>query len=128
MNKDIVYQRTEDSTLSIKKNKSNKSILLALLLIALLGTWGYIIWDKNKTKELISQKDNSITATAAQRDELQKEFVHYPADLNELPLLIETHLTEIYAKRDYEGYVKYDLKNPGEITFDEWNFWKDVSG
>jgi len=57
-----------------KKNKSNKSLLLALLLIALLGTWGYIIWDKNNTKELITQKDNTISATATQRDELQKEL------------------------------------------------------
>jgi DNA repair exonuclease SbcCD ATPase subunit len=57
-----------------KKNKSNKSLLLALLLIALLGTWGYIIWDKNNTKELITQKDNTISTTASQRDELQKEL------------------------------------------------------
>jgi len=57
-----------------KKNKSNKSLLLALLLLTLLGTWGYIIWDKNNTKELITQKDNTISATATQRDELQKEL------------------------------------------------------
>lgn len=57
-----------------KKNKSNKSLLLALLLITLLGTWGYIIWDKNKTKALISQKDKDISDTATQRDELQKEL------------------------------------------------------
>jgi DNA repair exonuclease SbcCD ATPase subunit len=72
-------KKTEDSTLidsqvGEKKNKSNKSLLLALLLIALLGTWGYIIWDKNNTKELISQKDNTISATSTQRDELQKEL------------------------------------------------------
>ena len=57
-----------------KKNKSNKSLLIALLLIALIGTWGYIIWDKNKTKELITQKDKAISATSIQRDELQKEL------------------------------------------------------
>ncbi len=57
-----------------KKKKSNKSLLLALLLITLLGTWGYIIWDKNNTKEIITQKDNTISATATQRDELQKEL------------------------------------------------------
>jgi uncharacterized protein (UPF0333 family) len=72
-------KKTEDSTLidaqvGDKQNKSNKSLLLALLLIALLGTWGYIIWDKNNTKELISQKDNTISATSTQRDELQKEL------------------------------------------------------
>jgi len=75
----IDLKKTEDPTLiesqlGEKKNKSNKSILLALLLIALLGTWGYIIWDKNNTKALISQKDNTITETATQRDELQKQL------------------------------------------------------
>jgi len=72
-------KKTEDSTLidpqvGEKKNNSIKSLLLALLLIALLGTWGYIIWDKNNTKELITQKDNAISTTSTQRDELQKEL------------------------------------------------------
>ena len=72
-------KKTDDSTLidaqaGEKKNKSNKSLLLALLLIALLGTWGYIIWDKNNTKELITQKDNTISTTASQRDEFKKEL------------------------------------------------------
>lgn len=63
-----------DSGVPEQKNKSNKSLLLALLLVALLGTWGYIIWDKNNTKALIAQKDNAISATSTQRDELQKEL------------------------------------------------------
>jgi len=75
----IAQNKTEEPTLidsqvGDKKNKSSKSLLLALLLIALLGTWGYIIWDKNNTKELITQKDSTISATATQRDELQKEL------------------------------------------------------
>ncbi len=75
----IDLKKTEETTLidsevREKKNKSNKSLLLGLILIALLGTWGYIIWDKNNTKALIAQKDNTISATASQRDELQKEL------------------------------------------------------
>jgi len=75
----IDLKKTEDSTLidaqvGDKKNNSNKSLLLALLLIILLGTWGYIIWDKNNTKELINLKDTAISTTATQRDELQKEL------------------------------------------------------
>ncbi|MEY4703722.1 MAG: hypothetical protein RIR96_1619, partial [Bacteroidota bacterium] len=50
----------------------SKNILSAILIIALLATWGYIIWDKNNTRELVQQKDNQISSTAAQRDELQK--------------------------------------------------------
>jgi predicted nucleic acid-binding Zn-ribbon protein len=60
----------------IEKKETNgqksKNILFAILIIALLATWGYIIWDKNNTRELVQQKDNQISSTSAQRDELQK--------------------------------------------------------
>ena len=52
--------------------KRNKNILFGILIIALLATWGYIIWDKNNTRELVQQKDNQIGSATAQRDELQK--------------------------------------------------------
>lgn len=44
------------------------------LVIALLGTWAYIIWDKSKTKETIQQKDLVISNTSSQKDQLQKEL------------------------------------------------------
>ncbi len=54
--------------------KNWRNVLTAGLIIALLGTWAYIIWDKNKTKETILQKDTIISNTSSQRDELQKEL------------------------------------------------------
>lgn len=51
-----------------------RNYLTGALIIALLGTWGYIIWDKNKTKEVIQQKDTVIATTSSQKDELQKEL------------------------------------------------------
>ena len=56
------------------EKKDRRNLITILLVIALLATWGYIIWDKNNTKELITQKDNAISATSTQRDELQKEL------------------------------------------------------
>ena len=44
------------------------------LVVALLGTWGYIIWDKNQTKETIQQKDSVILTKTNQADQLQKEL------------------------------------------------------
>ena len=41
------------------------------LVIALLGTWGYIIWDKSKTKEAFLQKDTQYAAVASEKDTLQ---------------------------------------------------------
>jgi hypothetical protein len=42
--------------------------------VALLGTWAYIIYDKNQTKETLDQKETMIASTSSQRDELQKEL------------------------------------------------------
>ena len=41
------------------------------LVIALLGTWGYIIWDKSKVKETIQQKDTQYTAVVSEKDTLK---------------------------------------------------------
>lgn len=57
-----------------KNNNNMRTILTVALVIALLGTWGYIIYDKNKTKEVLSQKETVIASTSTQRDELQKEL------------------------------------------------------
>ena len=51
-----------------------RNYLTAALVIALLGTWGYIIWLKNNSKETIQQKDTVIATTTSQKDELQKEL------------------------------------------------------
>ena len=51
-----------------------RNYLTVALVIALLGTWAYIIWDKNQTKETIQQKDIVIANTSSQRDQLQKEL------------------------------------------------------
>lgn len=51
-----------------------RNYLTAGLIIALLGTWAYIIWDKSKATEIIQKKDIIIGNTSAQRDQLQKEL------------------------------------------------------
>ncbi len=55
-------------------NNNMRTILTGVLVVALLGTWGYIIYDKNNNKEVITQKETLIASTSTQRDELQKEL------------------------------------------------------
>jgi DNA repair exonuclease SbcCD ATPase subunit len=57
-----------------KQSSGVRPILVGALIVALLGTWGYIIWDKNNTRETIQQKETIIASTSNQRDELQKEL------------------------------------------------------
>ena len=55
-------------------NGNMRGILTVTLVAALLGTWGYIIWDKNNVKETLQQKETVIASTSNQRDELQKDL------------------------------------------------------
>ena len=59
---------------SSNKNKNVKNVLLGLLVVALLGTWAYIIFDKNEAKDLSVKQDEIIATTSSQKDELQKEL------------------------------------------------------
>jgi hypothetical protein len=68
-------QPTTNKGIVAPKEKNNlRAVLTGGLLVALLGTWGYIIYDKNKVKETLEQKETLVTNTATQRDQLQKEL------------------------------------------------------
>ena len=41
------------------------------LVIALLGTWGYIIWNKSNVQETIQQKDTQYAAVVTEKDTLK---------------------------------------------------------
>ncbi len=65
----------EKDTVTTTNSKNNlRAIFTGVLVVALLGTWGYIIYDKNKTKETLDQKETVLATTSSQRDELQKEL------------------------------------------------------
>ena len=73
------YPETDQTSLKqttvIPEKKNNlRAILTGALLVGLLATWGYIIYDKNQTKETIDQKETMIATTSTQRDQLQKEL------------------------------------------------------
>lgn len=44
------------------------------LVIALLGTWGYIIWDKSKVKETIQQKDSMYASVSEEKEDLKLQL------------------------------------------------------
>jgi hypothetical protein len=56
------------------EKKNLRNLLTAGLLVALLGTWGYIIYDKNQTKETIQLKDTQLATTTSEKDVLRKEL------------------------------------------------------
>jgi regulator of replication initiation timing len=54
--------------------KDNRGLIYGILIAALLGTWGYIIYDKSRTKEVIQQKDVQYAALDSSKTMVQKEY------------------------------------------------------
>ena len=56
------------------KNNNNRNILTGILIVALLATWGYIIYDKNKTKQEKQDLTTQIVNSDSSKNELQREL------------------------------------------------------
>ncbi len=63
------YKPTERST-----NNNSRNILIGVLIAALLGTWGYLIWDKSKNKEEKQTLTTQIVNADSAKNELQREL------------------------------------------------------
>ena len=56
------------------KNKNNKNIIIGVLAACLLGSWGYLLWDKNKSNEKIEQQQTQITSLDSAKTDIHREF------------------------------------------------------
>jgi len=54
--------------------KDNRKLIYGVLIVALLGTWGYIIYDKNKTNDNIAQLQTQTRTTENSRDSIQEQY------------------------------------------------------
>ena len=56
------------------QKKDNRNIIYGVLIAALLGTWGYLIYDKNKSSDKIGQLQTSYTSVDSSRNEIQEQY------------------------------------------------------
>jgi peptidoglycan hydrolase CwlO-like protein len=64
--------------------KDNRKIIYGVLIAALLATWGYVIYDKNKSAETITQLETGSAKVTTERDSIQTEFNKQEAKLDSL--------------------------------------------
>lgn len=56
------------------QKKDSRGLIYGLLIAALLGTWGYIIWDKSKTKEVTTQLQAQLSTSDSSKSAVQNEY------------------------------------------------------
>ena len=57
--------------------RDSKNLIIGLLAVGILGTWGYFLWDKNKSDQKITQLQTQYVAVDSSKNELQKSFCHW---------------------------------------------------
>lgn len=65
---------TSNPQQSPAKKTDERKIIYGVLIAALLGTWGYIIWDKSKTNESIMQLQTQNSNIDSSRNQIQIEY------------------------------------------------------
>lgn len=55
-------------------NNTTRNVLIGLLAVGLLGTWGYVLYDKNKTTEQIQVKSAEVTTVSSDRDSIKNLY------------------------------------------------------
>lgn len=53
------------------QNRGSRNLLIGILAAALLGTWGYLLWDKNKSGEQLQVAQTQSESYMSQRDSLK---------------------------------------------------------
>ncbi len=91
-------KETPTTVVPATEKKSLRGLLIGGLVAALVGSWGYIIYDKNKTKEAIDQKEVVIASTSTQRDQLQKELQDAAMRYDELKTTNSQKDSAIFSK------------------------------
>lgn len=54
--------------------RDSKNLIIGLLAVGILGTWGYFLWDKNNNDQKMTQLQTQYIAVDSSKNELQKSF------------------------------------------------------
>lgn len=68
------YTPTATSQTPQQQPQDNRKIYYGILVAALLLTWGYIIYDKSQTKQVVAAKEQQIITVVSAKDSIQQDF------------------------------------------------------
>lgn len=66
------------------QQKDNRKLIYGILIAALIGTWGYIIYDKSKTTETLNQLQGRVVNIDSARTAIQQDFMVISAKADSL--------------------------------------------
>src|SRR5258708_20077021 len=90
---------TDSSGYQDPYKKSNaKNVMIAILAIAFIGTWGYLLINKNKTDDVITQNQTQIAKVTDEKTDIRRNFDQSLAPRNSMSILTPTLKTNLSNK------------------------------
>ncbi len=69
---------------SQQPKRDSKNLIIALLAVGILGTWGYFLWDKNKSDKNLAQVQREYITVDSSKNEIEKSYSASLARLDSL--------------------------------------------
>lgn len=91
--------------------KDNRKLIYGLLAAALLGTWGYIIYDKSKSKESFTQLQTQYTTVDSTRNVIQQEYNEALARMDSLTGSNAQLSGELAGRKEEIDKLKANIKS-----------------
>lgn len=113
---DNTFSTGTPSNAGPEKPKSSKNgVIYGVLIAALVGTWGYMFYDKSQTSKELVVKENQLDTLATSRNELQSEYDAAQARLDDL-ISQNSRMDSLVKSKDKEiadmkGRIKGILSN-----------------
>lgn len=91
--------------------KDNRKLIYGILIAALIGTWGYIIYDKSKNKETVTQLESRVTNIDSARNAIQQDFLAVSAKADSLTQSNIQLNTDLSDRKNEIQKIKSNIAN-----------------
>jgi len=91
--------------------KDSRKLIYGILIAALLGTWGYIVYDKSKSKEQITQLQTQYSNVDSARNAVQQEYNEALARMDSLTGTNTKLQGELAQRKADIDKLKSDIKH-----------------
>jgi hypothetical protein len=94
-----------------RKKSNTKNITIVLLAIAFMGTWGYLLINKNKTDDVITQNQTQIAKVTDEKSDIRKNFDQSLARLDSMSSLSAGLKSKLADKNTEISKRKAEIRN-----------------
>ncbi len=105
------YPSAESTPEQQPRGSDNRKLIYGILITALLGTWGYIIYDKSKSKEQITQLQSQYSNVDSARNTVVQEYNEALARMDSLTGSNTKLQDELLERKTEIDNLKAEIRN-----------------